>query len=264
VIRISVGTMRQVLNWIAAVFMVTWIALTVQLVWTCQARNKWSLDHSMCVLPTRIAIIQLTSEQFTILLISTPFLMFMILADVVGDAIVILAPIRLVWRTTLSKPQKIRIITIFSTTIIMTAISLNHAFTVMLNGGGLTEALASLLQVRPEHLKSHSYSAIIPKASISAIVCNLNVIITFIFHIATEDPNLSPPSKPMSSLRFGFTAPKSKTTGGGVRIDRTEAITLESSTSEQSYTDADFIQKKSFMAGESDSLVAEEKPASAV
>ena len=74
------------------------------------------------------------------------------LADVVGDAIVILAPIRLVWKTTLSKPQKIRIITIFSTTIIMTAVSLNHGFTVMLNGGGLTEALASLLQVRPEHL----------------------------------------------------------------------------------------------------------------
>ncbi|EDR04165.1 uncharacterized protein LACBIDRAFT_304778 [Laccaria bicolor S238N-H82] len=152
----------------------THICRNLQLVWTCQARNKWSLDHSMCVLPTRIAIIQLTT-------------------DVVGDAI------RLVWRTTLSKPQKIRIITILSTTIIMTAVSLNHAFTVMLNGGGLTEALASLLQ-----------------SSISAIVCNFNAIITFIFHIATEDPNLSPPSKPMSSLRFGF---KSKTTGGGVRIE---------------------------------------------
>ena len=70
----SVGTMRQVLNWIAVVFVATWIALTVQVVWTCQARDKWSLDHSMCVLPTRIAIIQLTSEQFAILLtISTPF-----------------------------------------------------------------------------------------------------------------------------------------------------------------------------------------------
>lgn len=144
----------------------THICRNLQLVWTCQARNKWSLDHSMCVLPTRIAIIQLTT-------------------DVVGDAI------RLVWRTTLSKPQKIRIITILSTTIIMTA-------------------------VRTEHLKSRSYSTIICKSSISAIVCNFNAIITFIFHIATEDPNLSPPSKPMSSLRFGF---KSKTTGGGVRIE---------------------------------------------
>ena len=218
----------------------------------------------MCVLPTRIAIIQLTSEQFTFLLISTPFLIFMMLADVLGDAIVILAPIRLVWRTTLSKPQKIRIIAIFSTTVIMTAVSLNHAFTVLLNGGGLTEALASLLQVRPEHLKLRSYLTMIHKASISAIVCNFNVVITFIFHIATEDPNLSPPSKPMSSLRFGFIAPKSKTTGGGVHIDRTEAITLEGLTSEQSDTDAGFIQKKSFMAEESDSLVAEKKPASAV
>ena len=80
--------------------------------------------------------------------------MFKILADVVGDAIVILAPIRLVLRATFSKPQKIRIITIFSTTIIMTAISLNHAFTVMLNGGGLTEALASLLQVRLYSLRN--------------------------------------------------------------------------------------------------------------
>lgn len=185
--------------------------------------------------------------------------MLTILADVVGDAIVILAPIRLVWRTTLSKPQKIRIITIFSTTIIMTAVSLNHGFTVMLNGGGLTEALASLLQVRPEHLKSRSYSAIIRKSSISAIVCNFNVIITFIFHIATEDPNLSPPSKPMSSLRFGFIAPKSKTTGGGTRIDRTGEITLEGLTTEQSNMDGGFTQKKSFMAEESDSLVVNEE-----
>jgi len=103
--------------------------------------------------------------------------MFKILADVVGDAIVILAPIRLVLRATFSKPQKIRIITIFSTTIIMTAISLNHAFTVMLNGGGLTEALASLLQVRLYSLRNiwncahtQQWSTSLPSAPLSAIL----------------------------------------------------------------------------------------------
>lgn len=104
----------------------------------------------------------------------------------------------------------------------------------------------------------------IRKSSISAIFCNFNVVITFILHVATEDPNFSSPSKPMSSLRFGFIPPKSKTTGGGVRIDRTEPITLEGLSTKQSDTDACFIQKKYFMAEESDSLVAEKKPASAV
>ena len=54
-------------------------------------------------------------------------------------------------------------------------------------------------------------------------------------------------------------APKSKTTGGGARVDQTGAITLEGLTTEQSDTDAGFIQKKSFMAEESDSFVVNEK-----
>ena len=67
----------------------------------------------------------------------------------------------------------------------------------------------------------------------------------------------------MSSLRFGSIAPRSKTTGGGARVDRTGAITLEGLTTEQSDMDAGFTQKKSFMAEESDSIVVnEKKPAS--
>ena len=69
------------------------------------------------------------------------------IADVISDAILILAPVRLVWKTKLSAAQKIRVMAIFSTTLITTAVSLNHAYFV-LKWGGLREALAAVLQVR--------------------------------------------------------------------------------------------------------------------
>jgi len=65
---------------------------------------------------------------------------------VVSDAILVLAPVRLVWRIKLTPAQKIRVISIFSTTLVTTAISLNHAYFV-LKWGGLQEALAAVMQV---------------------------------------------------------------------------------------------------------------------
>ncbi|KIJ26815.1 hypothetical protein M422DRAFT_137769, partial [Sphaerobolus stellatus SS14] len=61
------------------------------------------------------------------------------------DAFLIFVPLRLVWNIRLTRPQKIRITAIFSTTIVTTCVSMNHAFFV-LRAGGLKEALAAIVQ----------------------------------------------------------------------------------------------------------------------
>jgi len=68
------------------------------------------------------------------------------IADIVGDALLILLPFWLVYRTKLNRAQKIRIIAIFSTTILITAFALYHAAWVF--KGGFEEAFAATLQVR--------------------------------------------------------------------------------------------------------------------
>lgn len=192
VIRISNGRMRYILKWIAAIFVLTWVILTAQLLWTCEGKNAdWGPGHLICVMPLRVAIVQLTT-------------------DTLSDVILIVAPLRLVWNTKLSSPQKIRIITIFSSTIAMTIFSLNHACWLIVDGGGLSEALAAVIQ-----------------NSVSLIVCNFSVIIAFIFQVAAEDVRSSYHIE-VGSLSLRCKVPSGVPSGTGVRIERTEVITLDS------------------------------------
>ncbi|EDR01276.1 uncharacterized protein LACBIDRAFT_312140 [Laccaria bicolor S238N-H82] len=184
--------MRYILKWIAAIFVLTWVILTAQLLWTCEGKNAdWGPGHLICVMPLRVAIVQLTT-------------------DTLSDVILIVAPLRLVWNIKLSRPQKIRIITIFSSTIAMTIFSLNHACWLIVDGGGLSEALAAVIQ-----------------NSVSLIVCNFSVIIAFIFQIAAEDARSSYHVE-AGSLSLRCKVPSGVPSGTGVRIERTEVITLDS------------------------------------
>uniref|UniRef100_A0A8H8CE80 Rhodopsin domain-containing protein n=1 Tax=Psilocybe cubensis TaxID=181762 RepID=A0A8H8CE80_PSICU len=152
IIRVSLGRLRTVLVWTGVLFGVTWAILFAQIWWVCEANpNQWkSQIHPQCPLGTQVAVAQ-------------------VITDVLSDAILILAPIQLVWRINLDYQQKIRVVAIFSTTLATTAISLNHAYFV-LKWGGLPELLAAVLQI-----------------SVSLIVANLSVVIAFLFRITTED-----------------------------------------------------------------------------
>ncbi|KAH9483246.1 hypothetical protein JR316_0005350 [Psilocybe cubensis] len=130
IIRVSLGRLRTVLVWTGVLFGVTWAILFAQIWWVCEANpNQWkSQIHPQCPLGTQVAVAQ-------------------VITDVLSDAILILAPIQLVWRINLDYQQKIRVVAIFSTTLATTAISLNHAYFV-LKWGGLPELLAAVLQNR--------------------------------------------------------------------------------------------------------------------
>ncbi|KDR73778.1 hypothetical protein GALMADRAFT_100630 [Galerina marginata CBS 339.88] len=151
VIRLSLGKLRTILKRTGVGFFLTWVFLFAQIWWVCEGSPKWKQSLTpQCPLGTGVAVAQ-------------------VITDVLSDAILVFAPLRLVWHTKLSKPQKIRVTAIFSTTLISTAVSLNHAFFV-LRRGGLQEALAAVLQ-----------------CCVSLVVANLSVIIAFFFRITTEE-----------------------------------------------------------------------------
>lgn len=186
VIRISNGRMRYILKWIAAIFVLTWVILTAQLLWTCEGKNAdWGPGHLICVMPLRVAIVQLTT-------------------DTLSDVILIVAPLRLVWNTKLSSPQKIRIITIFSSTIAMTIFSLNHACWLIVDGGGLSEALAAVIQV-----------------------C-IGLPLRVLFADLQLDKNSVSLHVEAGTLSLRCKVPSGVPSGTGVRIERTEVITLDS------------------------------------
>ncbi|PPQ82833.1 hypothetical protein CVT25_009208 [Psilocybe cyanescens] len=168
VIRISLGRMRKLLVWTGILFGITWAILFAQIWWVCEGNPQWKTkNHPQCPLGTNVAVAQ-------------------VITDVLSDAILILAPTRLVWRTKLSHAQKIRVIAIFSTTLITTAISLNHAYFV-LKWGGLQEALAAVLQ-----------------CAVCLIVANLSVLIAFFFRITTEDDTDTVPTFSMGATTKSF------------------------------------------------------------
>ncbi|KAF8164765.1 hypothetical protein B0H34DRAFT_670777 [Crassisporium funariophilum] len=156
VIRLSFGRFRKLLVWTGMGFVVLWLILFSQIWWVCEGNPNWKKSNNpQCPLGIDVAVAQ-------------------VITDVACDAILILAPLRLAWKTNLSRAQKIRIMAIFSTTFITTAISMNHVYFV-LKTGGLPEALAAVLQ-----------------CSVSLIVANLSVIIAFFFRITTEEQETAP------------------------------------------------------------------------
>ncbi|KAI6004534.1 hypothetical protein F5J12DRAFT_722180, partial [Pisolithus orientalis] len=123
------GALRKTLVLTAIVFMVGWMILGAEILWTCEAENGPS--YLLCP------------------------------ADVLSDTILILAPFRLIYNVKLTKAQKIRLLSMFSTSAVTTVVSLSHAY-YALNDGGLKAIMAATVEV-----------------SISLIVANLRVVVAF-------------------------------------------------------------------------------------
>ncbi|KIJ40421.1 hypothetical protein M422DRAFT_173811, partial [Sphaerobolus stellatus SS14] len=127
VIRLSVGALRKVLSYAFIVFLTIWAVLFAQVWWVCEREPGWKdAPLPQCDLGLNVAVAQ-------------------VITDVLCDAFLIFVPLRLVWNIRLTRAQKIRITAIFSTTIVTTCVSMNHAFFV-LRAGGLKEALAAIVQ----------------------------------------------------------------------------------------------------------------------
>jgi hypothetical protein len=195
-IRLAIGRLRTFLIYMAMAFGMTWAILFAQVWWVCEKEAGWK-DQPIpqCDLGLNVAVAQ-------------------VITDVLCDAILIFIPIRLIWGVKLTRAQKIRVSAIFSTTIITTAVSLNHAYAV-LRRGGLDEALAAIIQ-----------------DAVSLMVANFSVIIAFFFRISTE-PSSIPGSSGNNntrsrSIQFAkrYRAPNAAAASLGIN---TEAGHIESS-----------------------------------
>ncbi|KAG1866211.1 hypothetical protein F4604DRAFT_1779364 [Suillus subluteus] len=157
VVRLTVpGTFRKVLTYTTTIFVIAWAVLSAQVWWTCESEPNWKTQpRPQCDLGKNVAIAQ-------------------IITDVFGDTVLILAPFRLIYKVRLTKAQKIRILAIFSTSAITTVVSLVHAYYI-LSDGGLKEAVAAIVET-----------------SVSLIVANLSVVVTFFLRMGAEDDTSSP------------------------------------------------------------------------
>ncbi|KAG1794459.1 uncharacterized protein HD556DRAFT_1370700, partial [Suillus plorans] len=165
VVRLTVpGTyIRKALISTAVTFSVVWALLFSQLWWVCEAKSDWKRQpHPQCDIGRSVAIAQ-------------------IITDVLGDAVLIFTPFSLIYRVRLSSPQKIRVLAVFSASMITTIVSLVHAYYIFSSGG--TKVIM----------------AAIVEASVSLIVANLSVVIAFFFRLLSAEDD----STPGSIVTFG-------------------------------------------------------------
>jgi len=167
IIRLSVGRFRKILTYAVAVFLVIWSILFAQVFWVCEREPGWKDDPlPQCDLGLNVAIAQ-------------------VITDVLCDAFLIFMPLRLVWRIRLNRAQKIRIMAIFSTTIITTSVALDHSF-FLLRAGGRKEFFAAVIE-----------------GAVSLIVANLSVLMAYLFRIGTEEPESAPTFYTSPIITFG-------------------------------------------------------------
>ncbi|KAI5996852.1 hypothetical protein F5J12DRAFT_346667 [Pisolithus orientalis] len=160
-------SLRRWLIRTAIAFAVTWMILGAQIFWTCETAAGWKMQPlPRCDMGKNVAIAQ-------------------IIADVLGDTILILAPLRLIYRVRLTKAQKIRLMSAFSTSAVTTVVSLVHAY-YMLTDGGLKQTMAGIVEV-----------------SVSLIVANLSVVVAFLFRISSEETASPAPLELKSTITFG-------------------------------------------------------------
>ncbi|KAI5996847.1 hypothetical protein F5J12DRAFT_957417 [Pisolithus orientalis] len=205
------GSLRRWLVRTAVAFIVTWMILFAQIFWVCEAESGWKTRSRLqCDLGRDVAIA-------------------LIITDVLSDTILILAPIRLIYRVRLTKAEKIRLLSIFSTSSATTIVSLAHAYYV-LSDGGLKEVIAAAVEV-----------------SVSLIVANLNVVVAFLFHISTEEQATPAPLELSSIITIG-----SQSTRKRVQCDPLSLSTMEAAIEIQTIKLDDFNVSPEQAAGRDD------------
>ncbi|KAL1734281.1 hypothetical protein EV714DRAFT_245130, partial [Schizophyllum commune] len=138
-------------NWLRAMataFFAMWLFLTTQAIVHCEKHPEWKTTTLQCPLGKSVAIAQLTTAIFT-------------------DLILCLTPARMIWYSDLPKPQRVRLIIVFSTCLLTTIVaSLAHAYCIWFRGY-LDQWLAAAFET-----------------SVSMVVASMSVIVSFAFRLA--------------------------------------------------------------------------------
>ncbi|GBE87450.1 hypothetical protein SCP_1101260 [Sparassis crispa] len=152
-------------------FLAMWAANIIQKVYICEHHTAWKrLPGVQCVLGNSVGAVELAT-------------------DITADIILVALPLHLLWGIGITSPRRKLLITIFSASMITTIVSIVHAgyvFSPIRNG----EAIAAHLE-----------------ASVSLIVCNLAVLVTWLVRALRPNEDLdevrgiSDDSRRLSGLR---------------------------------------------------------------
>ncbi|KAF8070682.1 hypothetical protein FPV67DRAFT_1036233 [Lyophyllum atratum] len=168
----SAGRRRRLLV-VAVFFFLITVVLVCQLFWVCEPVPSWKDENSpQCLLPRQVVVLQLVT-------------------DILSDAILIIAPLRLL-RNLSDKKLRRRLTVIFSTCLITTVVSLVHAAFIFVHAGH-KEVIAAIVE-----------------DCVSLIVCNVPVVVTSLLHIQRDHQkaNASTGHGP-SRIRFATWNPRS-------------------------------------------------------
>lgn len=148
VIRITFEKMRRFLVLSAVALLVAWAVLFAQVFWVCATGDQsWRAQPiPQCDLGLDVAIAQVICKCVTLLVDIYNNVDVFFLGVVVSDAILVFAPIKLVVGVRLPKVTKIRLVSVFASTLVTTAVSLYYIYA-LLRVGGLTEEYAATIHV---------------------------------------------------------------------------------------------------------------------
>ncbi|KAI6122067.1 hypothetical protein F5141DRAFT_555820 [Pisolithus sp. B1] len=155
----------------AAVFVVMWLYVMLAKVIPCAMDRSWySLTFIQCPIPEWVAI----SEVIT---------------DSLADLILVCLPLRLLWRLRVPSDQRAMILAVFSSSILTSIVSVIHtAYTIPPSFiGGVTANI---------------------EAAVNLVVCNLLVLVTFIYRIRRNGRNMGTCDKDftgrLTTIELGF------------------------------------------------------------
>ncbi|ESK85066.1 hypothetical protein Moror_11038 [Moniliophthora roreri MCA 2997] len=157
IIRMAFGRFRTFLKWCVASVLVTWAVLFAQVFWTCENEPMWKDKPTpQCSLGTGVAIAQL-------------------ITDCIFDLLLIISPAYLLSHIKNRKTLKIRLIAIFSSTILVTIFSIVHSYMILKDYGKLEFLFAAVIQ-----------------DVVSLLVVNLTVIAAWLFRLSDDNDSESP------------------------------------------------------------------------
>ncbi|KAF8436557.1 hypothetical protein L210DRAFT_3452039 [Boletus edulis BED1] len=146
------------------------------------------LKISQCVHDTKPTY-SIGGKRRPICVLSEETVLFELITDCVSDAILLYLSLKILWRLKLPRRQRRMILSLFSSNVLMSMFSLFHAICQL---------------VIP--LKTAQYIAFDAELTSALIVCNILVVVTYIYRVTLSSPNESLPSE--SEEEDDFTTPR--------------------------------------------------------
>ncbi|KDQ07282.1 hypothetical protein BOTBODRAFT_192496, partial [Botryobasidium botryosum FD-172 SS1] len=147
-VRVSPGmSEKRFLHIVVAIFIFFWVFLSAQLIWICEPQPSWKKSpFPDCPLGKQVAYSQLITSVFS-------------------DVLLMAWPIRMFWALKSSRGLRIRLMAIFSTSLVTSAV-------------GLVQNLFLLMDEGP----NQAVAAVV-EATVGLIVCNLPIIVGAVYRL---------------------------------------------------------------------------------